>query len=72
MTYFRSLRTLAFFAKYVNQSAGCIKVSFKPIKSFCKIPRTNDSNRQNMSHVNGAFYGNFKIEKLSESAVVIY
>ena len=51
VTYFRSLRTLAFFAKYVNQSARCIKVSFKPIESFCKMPRTNDSNRQKMSLV---------------------
>ena len=49
MTYFRSLRTLAFFAKYVNQSARCIKVSFKPMESFCEMPRTNDSNRQSMS-----------------------
>ena len=51
VTYFRSLRTLAFFAKYVNQSARCIKVSFKPIESFCKMPPTNDSNRQKMSLV---------------------
>ena len=51
MTYFRSLRTLAFFAKYVDQSARCIKVSFKPIESVCKMPRTNDSSRQNMSVV---------------------
>ena len=51
VTYFRSLRTLAFFAKYVNQSARCIKVSFKPIESFCKMPRSNDSNRQKMSLV---------------------
>ena len=71
MTYFRSLRTLAFFAKYVNQSAGCIKVSFKPIKSFCKIPRTNDSNRQNMSLME-LFIEILKSKKLSESAVVIY
>ena len=51
MTYFRSLRTLAFFAKYVNQSALCVKVSFKLIESFCEMPRTNDSNRQSMSLV---------------------
>ena len=51
MTYFRSLRTLAFFAKYVDQSARCIKVSFKPIESVCKMPRTNDFSRQNMSEV---------------------
>ena len=44
VTYFRSLRTLFFFPKYVNQSARCIKVSFKLIESFCEIPRTNDSN----------------------------
>ena len=25
-----------------------IKVSFKPIEIFCKMTRTNDSNRQNM------------------------
>ena len=49
MTYFRSLRTLAFFAKYVNQSARCIRVSFKLIESFCEMLRTNDSNRQSMS-----------------------
>ena len=52
MTYFRSLRTLDFFFfKYVNQPARCIKgikVSFKPIEIFCKMTRTNDSNRQNM------------------------
>ena len=51
VTYFRSLRTLAFFAKYVDQSARCIKVSFKPIESVCKMPRTNDFSRQNMSVV---------------------
>ena len=51
VTYFRSLRTLAFFAKYVDQSARCIKVSFKPIESVCKMPRTNDFSRQNMSEV---------------------
>ena len=57
MTYFRSLRTLAFFAKYVNQSARCIKVSFKPRESFCKMPCTNDSNRQNKSV--GSFLSKF-------------
>ena len=38
-----------FFTKYVNQSAHCIKVSFKLILSFCKMPRTIDSSRQNIS-----------------------
>ena len=37
--------------KIREQSARCIKVSFKLIESFCKMPRTNDSNRQNMSLV---------------------
>ena len=43
--------TWFFFFKYVNQPARCIKgikVSFKPIEIFCKMTRTNDSNRQNM------------------------
>ena len=39
------------FFKIREQSARCIKVSFKLIESFCKMPRTNDSNRQNMSLV---------------------
>ena len=51
VTYFRSLQTLAFFAKYVNLSARCIKISFKPIESVCEMPRTNDYSRQNMSVV---------------------
>ena len=45
VTYFRPLRTLFFFlTKYVNQSAHCIKVSFKLIESYCEMPRTYDSN----------------------------
>ena len=51
VTYFRSLRTLASFTKWVNQSAHCIKLSFKPMESFCKMPRANDSNWQSMSVV---------------------
>ena len=71
MTYFRSLRTLAFFAKYVNQSARCIKVSFKLIESF--LQNAAYYRFQSTEHVlSGTFYRNFKIEKLSESAVVIY
>ena len=45
VTYFRQLRTRFFFlTKYVNQSAHCIKVSFKLIESYCEMPRTYDSN----------------------------
>ena len=54
--------TCFFFTKYANQSAHSIKVSFKLILSFCKMPRTNDSSRQNMSVVEWK-------EKLSESVV---
>ena len=71
VTYFRSLRTLAFFAKYVDQSARCIKVSFKPIESVCKMPRTNDFSRQNMHVCGRAFHPNFQKEKLSESSAVV-
>ena len=46
VTYFRSLQTLAFFAKYAK-----IKISFKPIESVCEMPRTNDYSRHNMSVV---------------------
>ena len=43
--------TFFFLTKYVNQSAHCIKVSFKLIESYCEMPRTNDSNWQNVSVV---------------------
>ena len=70
VTYFRSLRTLAFFAKYVNQSARCIKVSFKPRESFCKMPRTNDSNRQNKSV--GSFLSKFWKKKNCPNQLLWY
>ena len=39
-----ALNTFFFLTKYVNQSARCIKVSFKLIESYCEMPRTYDSN----------------------------
>ena len=52
MCQFTSLLTEHFdYAKYVNQSARCVKISFKPIESVCEMPRTNDYSRQNMSVV---------------------
>ena len=44
-----ALNTFFFLTKYVNQSARCIKVSFKLIESYCEMPRTYDSNWQNIS-----------------------
>ena len=70
VTYFRSLQTLAFFAKYVNLSARCIKISFKPIEC---LRNAAYERLQSTGHVcGGAFHRNFQKEKLSESAVVIH
>ena len=71
VTYFRSLRRLAFFAKYVDQSARCIEVSFKTDRKC--LQNAAYERFQSIEHVCGrAFYRNFQKEKLSESAVVIY
>ena len=69
MTYFRSLRTFAFFFffKIREQSARFIKSDRKFLQNAAY------ERFQSTEHVSsGAFYRNFKIEKLSESAVVTY
>ena len=70
MTYFRSLRTLAFFCK-IRESIGTLYQGF--FQTDRKFLRNAAYERfQSTEHVsNGAFWRNFKIEKLSESAVVI-
>ena len=70
MTYFRSLRTFAFFFfffKIREQSARFIKSDREFLQNAAY------ERFQSTEHVSsGAFYRNFKIEKLSESAVVTY
>ena len=73
MTYFRSLRTFAFFflfSKYVNNQ----HVVSRFLQTDRKFLQNAAYERfQSTEHVSsGTFYLNFKIEKLPESAVVIY
>ena len=71
VTYFRSLRTVAFFCK-IRGSISTLYQGFFQTDREC-LQNAAYERFQSTEHVcGGAFHRNFQKEKLSESAVVIH